>query len=134
MHKKVTFFLAHLALFTVFFWFGAIKLTGLSPANDLVRELLIQIPIIKMWPFESFIIVLGLVEMLIAILLLFKKTTKIGIIFLIPHMFTTMLPLLLLPNLTWQSFLIPTLAGQYIIKNIVIVALALSVVLENKKG
>jgi uncharacterized membrane protein YkgB len=44
-----------------------------------------------------------------------------------------MLPLLLLPTLTWQSLLIPTLAGQYIIKNIVIVALALSVVLENKK-
>ncbi len=133
LHKKITFLLAHVALFTVFFWFGAIKLTGLSPANDLVRELLIQIPIMKMWPFESFIIVLGLVEMLLAVLFLFKKTTKLAIIILIPHMFTTMLPLLLLPTLTWQSFLIPTLAGQYIIKNIVIVALALSVVLENKK-
>ena len=133
LHKKITFLLAHVALFVVFFWFGAIKLTGLSPANDLVRELLIQIPIMKMWPFESFIIALGLVEMLIAVLFLFKKTTKLAIIILIPHMFTTMLPLLLLPVLTWQSFLIPTLAGQYIIKNIVIIALALSVVLENKK-
>lgn len=133
LNKKITFLLAHLALFVVFFWFGAIKLTGLSPANDLVRELLVQIPIMNMWPFESFIVVLGLIEMLIAVLFLFKKTTTLAIIILIPHMFTTMLPLLLLPDLTWQSFLIPTLAGQYIIKNIVIVALALSVVLENKK-
>lgn len=132
LHKKITFILAHLALFVVFFWFGAIKLTGLSPANDLVRELLIQIPIINVWPFESFIIALGLVEMCIAILFLFKKTTKLAITILIPHMFTTMLPLALLPHLTWQSFLIPTLAGQYIIKNIVIIALALSVVLEKK--
>ena len=132
MHTRLSFFLAHSALFVVFFWFGAIKLTGLSPANDLVRDLLIQIPILKMWPFESFIIALGLVEMCIALLFLFKKTTKIAIMVLIPHMFTTMLPLALLPNLTWQSFLIPTLAGQYIIKNIVIIALALSVVLENK--
>ncbi len=133
MHKKITFLLAHLSLFIVFFWFGAIKLTGLSPANDLVRELLLLIPIMNMWPFDSFIIALGLVEMLIAILFLFKKTTKIALIILIPHMFTTMLPLILLPTFTWQSFLILTLAGQYIIKNIVIVALALSVVLENKE-
>lgn len=133
MNKKITFLLAHIALFVVFFWFGAIKLTGLSPANDLVRELLTLIPIMNLWPFESFIIVLGLVEMLIAFLFLFPKTTKIAIIILIPHMITTMLPLALLPTLTWQEFMIPTLAGQYIIKNIVIVALALSVLLEKKK-
>lgn len=132
MHSRFSFLLAHLALFVVFFWFGAIKLTGLSPANDLVHDLLVLIPLLNMWPFESFIIVLGLVEMCIAMLFLFKKTTKIAIIILIPHMFTTMLPLALLPHLTWQSFLIPTLAGQYIIKNIVIIALALSVVLEKK--
>ena len=133
LNKKITFLLAHTALFIVFFWFGAIKLTGHSPANDLVRELLLLIPIMKVWPFDSFIIVLGLVEMLIAILFLSPKTTKIAIVILIPHMFTTMLPLILLPALTWQSFLIPTLAGQYIIKNIVLVTLALSVVLEKKK-
>lgn len=133
MHKKITFLLAHIALFIVFFWFGALKLFGVSPANDLVRELLILIPIMNLWPFDSFIVVLGIVEMCIAILFLFKKTTKLAIFILIPHMFTTMLPLAFLPLLTWQGFMIPTLAGQYIIKNIVIVALALSVVLENKK-
>lgn len=133
MNKKITFLLAHLSLFIVFFWFGAIKLTGLSPANDLVRELLLLIPVMKMWPFDSFIIILGLVEMLIAILFLFQRTTKLAIVILIPHMFTTMLPLILLPALTWQAFMIPTLAGQYIIKNIVIVALALSVVVSKNK-
>lgn len=132
MNKKITFLLAHLALFVVFFWFGAIKLTGLSPANDLVRELLMLIPVMNLWPFESFIIVLGLVEMVIAVLFLFPKTTKLALIILIPHMITTMLPLAFLPSLTWQEFMIPTLAGQYIIKNIVIVALALSVLLEKK--
>lgn len=133
MNKKITFLLAHLSLFIVFFWFGAIKLTGFSPANDLVRELLLLIPVMNLWPFDSFIIVLGLVEMLIAILFLFQRTTKLAIVILIPHMFTTMLPLILLPALTWQFILIPTLAGQYIIKNIVIVALALSVVISKDK-
>jgi hypothetical protein len=48
-------------------------------------------------------------------------------------MIKTMLPLALVTDLTWQAPMVPTLAGQYIIKNIVIVALALSVVLERKK-
>ena len=69
----------------------------------------------------------------VAVLFLFPKTTKLAIIILIPHMITTMLPLVFLPDMTWQSFFAPTLVGQYIIKNIVIVALALSVVLEQRK-
>jgi uncharacterized membrane protein YkgB len=133
MHKKLSFILAHVALFVVFFWFGALKLTGMSPANDLVNGLLVKIPVMNLWPFESFIIVLGLVEMLIGVLFLFPKTTKFAVAILIPHMITTMLPLALVREMTWQAPLIPTLAGQYIIKNIVIVALALSVVLERKR-
>lgn len=133
LNKKISFLLAHIALFVVFFWFGAIKLTGLSPANELVNALLVKIPVMNLWPFDSFIVVLGLVEMLIAVLFLFPKTTKYAVWILIPHMCTTILPLAVLTNMTWQAPLIPTLAGQYIIKNIVIVALALSVVIEKKK-
>ncbi len=133
MNKKLSFILAHVALFIVFFWFGAIKMTGMSPANELVNALLVKIPIMNLWPFDSFIIVLGLVEMLIGVLFLFPKTTKLAVVILIPHMITTMLPLALVTEMTWQAPMIPTLAGQYIIKNVVIVALALSVVLERKK-
>jgi hypothetical protein len=32
----------------------------------------------------------------------------------------------LLPAVTWQSFFVPTLEGQYIIKNLVIIALAIA--------
>jgi uncharacterized membrane protein YkgB len=134
MNKKISFLLAHIALFIVFFWFGSLKLFGLSPANDLVEALLHKIPVMNLLPFDSFIIFLGLFEMLIAVLFLFPKTTKLAVIVLIPHMFTTLLPLLFLPDMTWHTFLAPTLVGQYIIKNIVIVALALSVLLEKKKN
>lgn len=133
MNKKISYILAHIALFIVFFWFGAIKMTGMSPANELVNALLVKIPVMNLWPFESFIVVLGLVEMLIGILFLFPKTTKLAVAILIPHMITTMLPLVLVTDMTWQAPMVPTLAGQYIIKNIVIVALALSVVLERRK-
>jgi uncharacterized membrane protein YkgB len=130
INQKTTFILAHISLFIVFFWFGFIKLIGLSPANELVDALrAITIP---WWPFESFIVVLGLFEVFIGILFLLRKFDKLAITILIPHMLTTMLPLVMVPSLTWQAFLVPTLAGQYIIKNIIIVALALSVVVSKK--
>lgn len=129
--QKTSFVLAHISLFIVFFWFGFIKLLGVSPANDLVDAL--RVLTLPWWPFETFIIFLGLYEVLIGILFLLRRFDKIAIIFLIPHMCTTMLPLVMLPDLTWQATLIPTLAGQYIIKNIVVVALALSVVVAKNK-
>ncbi|MFA7193445.1 MAG: hypothetical protein WC087_00825 [Candidatus Paceibacterota bacterium] len=124
--KKFTYLLAHVSIFVVFFWFGLLKLIGTSPAYDLVDALrAITIP---WWPMSSFFGFLGAVEMLIGILFLFKKTEKIAIAILIPHMCTTFLPLIMLPDIAWQGLLTPTLPGQYIIKNIIIVALATSVV------
>ena len=42
-------------------------------------------------------------------------------------MITTAGPLVLLPSETWQSFFVPTLEGQYIIKNLVIIAAAIGI-------
>ena len=44
---------------------------------------------------------------------------------LIPHAITTFGPLIILPKLTWKGFLVPNLIGQYIIKNLVIISLAI---------
>jgi uncharacterized membrane protein YkgB len=131
--KKLTYLLAHLSIFIVFFWFGLLKIIGTSPAYDLVEAL--RVITIPWWPIETFFPFLGFVEMLIGILFLFKKTEKLAIAILIPHMCTTFLPLIMLPNIAWQGLLTPTLPGQYIIKNIIIVALATSVVVgyDDKK-
>lgn len=129
--QKNIYIFAHISLFIIFFWFGILKLFGVSPANELVDALrAITIP---WWSFESFIIFLGCVEMLTGILFLFKKTEKIALLILIPHMFTTFLPLIMLPDIAWQSFMTPTLEGQYIIKNLVIMALAGSIVFGYKR-
>ena len=109
----------------VFFWFGLLKIIDVSPANDLIAALLpLTLPFVS---FEKFIIILGLFEMLIGIVFLIPKKERLAIALLVPHMITTFLPLVMLPALAWQEFLIPTIEGQYIIKNLVIVALALSI-------
>jgi uncharacterized membrane protein YkgB len=43
------------------------------------------------------------------------------------QMVGTFLPLILLPEITWQHLFIPTMEGQYIIKNLVLITAAIVV-------
>lgn len=115
------FIFAHLALFIVFVWFGALKLWGYSPANPLVEALLKAT--LPMLSFHLFSLILGSYEVLVGLLFLFRRD-RLALALLIPHIIVTTLPLILLPGMTWQGFMVPTLEGQYIIKNILIIALA----------
>lgn len=117
--------LARIAFFVVFFWFGFIKLIGISPAGP-IAEALVSQTIGSEW-FDLLFIILALIECLIGILFLFPKAVRVIIPVLFIHMIIVCSPLVLLPNQTWQDFLVPTLEGQYIIKNIVIIALAFGV-------
>jgi uncharacterized membrane protein YphA (DoxX/SURF4 family) len=123
--KKVAEPSARIALFVIFFWFGALKIVGASPAETLVQQLFSRtIPFI---PFNIFYICFAIYECLIGVLFLFPKMTRLVILFLAFHMIATFLPLILLPQVAWSGFLVPTLEGQYIIKNLVIIALAMGI-------
>jgi uncharacterized membrane protein YkgB len=121
--RNISIPLARCALFVIFFWFGALKVVGLSPAADLVKGLYEQT--IPFLPFATFYLLFALFECLIGILFLIPRAERIVLPLLLLHMVTTFLPLFLLPAITWQSFLVPTLEGQYIIKNVVIIATAI---------
>lgn len=129
--RYFTYIFAHIALFIIFFWFGLLKVIGLSPATPLVDAL--RDVTITWWPIDSFIIFLGWVEMIIGVLFLSRRTQTLASILLIPHMITTVLPLVLVPHVSWAAFGVPSLEGQYIIKNLVIMALAASVVVGYRK-
>lgn len=116
---------ARIALFVVFFWFGFLKVIGLSPAGTMVHQLFDVT--ISFLPFDAFYLGFGLFECLIGILFLVPKAERVVMPLLGLHMFTTAGPLMLVPSATWSSFLVPTLEGQYIIKNLVIIALAIGV-------
>ncbi len=118
------------ALFLVYFWFGLPKLFGASPAETVVEELLHTI--LPFFPGDQFVILLGVVEVFLGLGFLIPRLTKVVVTVMIGHMVTTFLPLLLLPHLVWQNFPVPTLAGQYIIKNVVLVVLALLIYSDNQ--
>jgi uncharacterized membrane protein YkgB len=112
-------------LFVVFFWFGILKVLELSPASGVVQRLFEST--VSFMPFSTFLILFGLFECLIGLLFLIRGTERVVIPLLLIHMVTTFGPLFLLPGETWTSFLVPTLEGQYIIKNLVIIATAIGV-------
>lgn len=123
--RKIAEPLSRLGLFIVFFWFGALKVFGFSPASPLVQSLFEStMPIM---PFSVFIVLFGALEMLIGLMFLVRGAERAVIPLLFFHMATTIMPLFLLVSVTWSGFLIPTLEGQYIIKNILIIATAIGI-------
>jgi len=117
-------FLIRIPLFIIFFWFGFLKIIDLSPAQQLVKDTVFWMPFLEA---SSWTIVIGFWEVLIAIFFLFKKTTLLAMILLLLQMTGTFLPLVILPEITFQNSnpFLPTLEGQYIIKNIIIITAAL---------
>jgi uncharacterized membrane protein YkgB len=114
------------SIFLVYFWFGLLKVTGDSPASPMVLKLLD-----RTMPFmdaATFLILFGLFEVVIGLLFLVPRLEKLATVLLAIHLITTILPLFLLPQFTWTGFLTPTMEGQYIIKNILIIALAFGII------
>jgi uncharacterized membrane protein YkgB len=120
--RRVSVPLARIGLFIVFFWFGYLKVIGLSPASGLVERLFEEtIPFMQ---FDTFLKAFGVFECVIGILFLIPRAERVVLPLLAVHMITTAGPLLMLPQETWSAFMVPTLEGQYIIKNVVIIAAA----------
>ena len=117
-------FLIRIPLFVIFFWFGLLKVIELSPAQGLIIDTVYWMPFISP---ENWVIVIGYLEMLIGLFFLAKKTTFYAMLLLFLQMSGTFMPLVLLPSVTFQNsnYLLPTLEGQYIIKNIIIITSAI---------
>lgn len=116
---------ARFALAVIYIWFGVLKVVRLSPANPLVASLLERT--MSFVAFDTFIIWFGLFEVTIGVLFLLPKMDKLTLLLFVLHIFSTTMPLFLLPTMAWSAFLVPTLEGQYIIKNIALIALAVHI-------
>ena len=117
-------YLVRIPLFIIFFWFGILKVLDLSPATELIIDTVFWMPFLQP---ETWTIIIGYWEMAIGLCFLNKKTTLIAVVLMFLQMTGTFLPLIILPDITFQNSnpFLPTLEGQYIIKNIIIITAAL---------
>ena len=120
--------ITRIALGVVFFWFGVIKFVpGWSPAAELATRTIDRLTLGLLSPAVS-LPLLAAWETLIGLGLLSARYLRatLGLLFL--QMPGTMLPLLFFPRETFLAFPhAPTLEGQYIVKNLVLVAAAIVV-------
>ena len=120
--NKISMPALRISLGIVFFWFGALKIFGESPANEVITKT------IYWFNPDIFIPVLGVWESVIGIYLLVPSFIRVGLFLLALQMPGTFLPLILLPEVCFQS--VPfnlTLEGQYIVKNLVLIGAAMAV-------
>ena len=126
MHASHILWFGRLSMFLIFFWFGALKVFGVSPAEELVMHLYDK-TLIDLLATPHFSTFFGLFECAIGIVWLFPSATKVAFWVFLGHMITTFLPLVFLPEDAWSDLFCPTLIGQYIIKNLALIGLALFV-------
>ena len=135
LDRQITFALAaaaipvlRVSLGIIFLWFGVLKFfPGLSPAQDLAARTIEQLSFGIVQPSVS-LPVLAAWECLIGIGLISGRFLRATLLLLFVQMLGTMTPLVLFPAETFTVFPIaPTLEGQYIIKNIVLVSAAMVV-------
>ncbi|MDZ7688574.1 MAG: hypothetical protein U5J64_07620 [Halobacteriales archaeon] len=114
--------LVRFGIAVVFVWFGGLKILGVSPAGELVANTVYWVS-----P-EFFVPVLGVWEVIIGLCLVYRPLLRLGILLLFLQMPGTFLPLVVLPEVTFETFPYAlTVEGQYIIKNLVIIGAALVV-------
>lgn len=116
----------------IFLWFGAPKLfPGISPAQELVEG---TVGRMTFGIIEGGVAcaLTGVLESVIGILMICGKILKPTIVVLLGHMAGTFAPLFLFPEATWKGYAIGTVEGQYILKNLVLVAAALTVIGHSK--
>ena len=120
--EKHSITIMRIALAIVYIWFGALKIFNMSPAGELVEET------VYWFRPEIFIPILGVCEVIIGLGLLVKKFIPYTILLLLLHMCATLFPVFILQKICFDTFpYCPTLVGQYIIKNVVLIAGALVV-------
>jgi len=114
----------------IFLWFGLPKFfPGFSSAEGLIFEAFEGII-----PVREFIYSLAVIETLMGIGMIYGKRMKFLSTFMLGHMGGTFLTIFLVPELIFSSKgwgLVLTLEGQYVIKNIIIVAICLMILSEN---
>ena len=107
----------------VYLWFGMLKFfPDVSPAEDLARNT-IHCLTFGLVPDQISVLLLAIWEVAVGVLLITGLFRSIALRVTLVHILCTFVPILCFPELIFQNVpLVLTLLGQYIVKNIIILA------------
>src|SRR4051812_46948515 len=118
--------LLRVSLGIVFLWFGALKfLPAFSPAEELAGATIAKLTFGFVDP-KVAVSMLAVWETAIGVALVFGFHLRVALGLLFLQMAGTLTPLALFPSLTFAKFPVaPTMEGQYILKNLVLISAAI---------
>jgi len=122
-HRFVNNHIIAVTIGIVYIWFGALKFfPGISPAEDLAYNTIAQLTFLQI-PATVSITLLAIWETVLGLVFVLNIYRQTAIRVAYVHLGLTFLPFLLFPEITFAN---PpfgfTLVGQYIAKNIILVA------------
>src|SRR5680860_261054 len=119
--------LLRISIGLIFVWFGVLKFwPGLSPADQLAAETIDRLSF-GLIAEDLARVLLAILETAIGMGLITGKFMRFTLLLLTGQMLGAVTPLFLFPEVTWSGLFVPTLEGQYILKNIVLVSAALTI-------
>ena len=108
------------ALALIFLWFGALKLFGASPVMKMLEHTYWFLPV------RSFALAIGTWEVMVGTGLLFKRALRCALALLCLHLVGTFFALALAPAHFFDGSLLRlTIEGEFVVKNMVLIAAAL---------
>ncbi|MBI4455019.1 MAG: DoxX family membrane protein [Acidobacteria bacterium] len=111
------------ALGIVYIWFGALKVSGISPVADLVEKTVYLLP-------EEFTVPLvGLLEIAIGMGLLFRIALRLTLFLLFLQLAGTSLVFFMRPDEAFQDGnpFVLTQTGEFVVKNLVLIAAGITI-------
>src|ERR1051325_369316 len=100
-----------------FFWFGLLKLLGLSPVVGLLQRSF------SLFAAQPYLGLLGLFEIAIAIGLLIPRIKKIVVSLTILHLLGTISVVIVAPDTLFAPYFpVLTMEGEFILKNLVLIS------------
>ena len=109
-------YMLRLSLAAVFFWFGILKVVGLSPVLGLLQK---SFPMLAHSPYLE---ILGLGEMVIAAGLVINRYANHASLLMVLHLIATLSVVVVSPTLVFApTFPVLTMEGEFITKNFVLI-------------
>lgn len=127
MQGKVI-YLLRLSLAAVFFWFGILKVTGVSPVIGLLEN---TYPLLAASPYIE---LLGLAEIAIAAGLVIDRLSKHAATLMMLHLLCTLAIAVFSPALVFApAFPVLTIEGEFIAKNVVLIMAGMVILASRQK-
>lgn len=120
--RKHSSLILRLSLGIVFVWFGALKVTGTSPVADLLEK--------TVWwlPSSATVLALGITEVVIGLGLIFRIAPRVILLLFTLQMIGTFLTFFVVPGMMFEGNPLKlTVLGEFVVKNLVLLAAGLSV-------